>query len=86
MPALTMPTAKELWNLCRYQTMTAVAEKYGLTRQAMVAMFQQEGLMQSGKRCPSPAEIEAAKKELQAKWDEETRMDRWVGRRGRRLV
>jgi len=87
MPAVTMPSAKELWTLCRYQpSMKTVADRYGLTVQAMVAMFQQEGLMKSGKRCPSPAEIEDAKRELQSRWDETTRMERWVGRRGRRLV
>lgn len=86
MPAMTLPNAKELWTLCRYQPMKAVADKYGVTVQGMVAMFQQEGLMKSGKKCPSPAEIEDAKRELQSKWDEQTRMERWVGRRGRRLV
>ena len=86
MPVLTMPNAKELWTLCRYQQMKSVADKYGITVQAMVAMFQQEGLMKSGKKCPSPAEIEDAKRELQSRWDEQTRMERWVGRRGRRLV
>ncbi len=86
MPVLTSPTAQQLWTLCKYQPMKQVADKYQMTVQGMVAMFQQEGLMRSGRKCPSPAEIEAAKKEIQAKWDEATCMERWVGRRGRRLV
>lgn len=85
MPVLSPPTTEELWILCRHHQMKWVAQKYNLTTQEMVARFKQSGLM-GGAKCPSPEEIEREKRLLQSRWDEQTRMERWVGRRGRRLV
>lgn len=85
MPVMTAPTTEELWTLCRYHRMKDIAAKYRLTTQEMVARFKQAGLM-GGARCPSPDEIEREKQLLQSRWNEQTRMERWVGRRGRRLV
>lgn len=61
----------------------AVANQHGMTRQRLVALFQQSGLLPSGSgaRDPSKEEIQKACRELQDQWTPEQARARWVGSR-----
>ena len=75
-----------LWRQCQTETIAAVAKRVGKTRQGLLAEFQQAGLYGNAVRDPSPRQIKQACLMLQSRWDETTRMERWIGSRRPKIL
>ena len=85
MPSLavagTGKTLERMWQECQTETVSTVAQRNGLTRQQLVALFQQSGHLGGGNRDPSRAEIRQACQALKRRWSEEQAKSRYVGAR-----
>lgn len=79
MPAICMPPVEELWRMCKRERPMAVAQKYGMTRQNLTALFDQHGLTGRGNGDPDQAEIVRLREQIKAGWSESQRADRWLG-------
>ena len=85
MPSAAVPgtakTLERLWQECQAESVEIVARRHNLTRQSLVALFQQSGLIGGGNRDPSQREIRQACRALQKRWTADQAEARWVGRR-----
>jgi transposase-like protein len=64
------------------RSLSEVAKKHGMTRQFLVSLFQQDGLIGGGgQRVPSPEEIRQECLLFRRRWTPEQRAARWVGSR-----
>jgi hypothetical protein len=85
MPSLavagTGKTLETLWRECQTESVTVVANRHNLTRQQLVAMFQQSGLAAGGNRDPSPSQIRQECRKFREKWTAEQAESRYVGSR-----
>ena len=58
-----------------------VAMRYQMTTRSLKEYLLQSGLLGSEHADPSPAEIRRRAAAIRSEWDEETRMNRWIGLR-----
>lgn len=79
----TNKTLQTLWMEAQHQTIQEVATQNGMTRQQLVALFQQSGLSEGGRgsQDPSKETIRRLCREFQEKWTPEQAVARWVGNR-----
>jgi len=77
----TGKTLERLWQECQTESVATVATRHNLTRQQLVALFQQSGLVSGGNRDPSPAEIRQECRKFKERWTAEQAKARYVGSR-----
>lgn len=75
------PEVLAAWEMCKQRPLKEVAEAMGLSRQKLVALFSQEGLLGNGRKDPSPAEIAERAAWVRSRWDAETERSRWIASR-----
>jgi hypothetical protein len=68
----------QMWLECSNRTLRSVAQENGLTRQALVALFDLAGL--TGRRAadPSASEIAVAARRIRSNWTPEVERQRWI--------
>ena len=84
-----LPTVAALWEMCNHLPMKSVAAMHGMTVQALVGEFKENGLLGNRKgRDPSPSEIAERARLIREvgfgkypPWDEETERKRWIAAR-----
>jgi hypothetical protein len=70
-----------LWNECSNKKLSQVAAENGLTKQALVALFDQTGLTGRQPADPGPNEIAAAAAAIRREWTPEVEAARWIAAR-----
>ena len=73
--------AIHLWNECSRKKLSVVAAENGLSKQALVALFDTSGLTGRQPADPGPNEIAAAAAAIRAEWTPEVEAARWIAAR-----
>ena len=71
----------QMWEECNHQKLSEVAARHNLTKQALVALFDQAGLTGRTPADPGPSEIAAAAAAIRAEWSQEVETARWIAAR-----
>lgn len=71
----------DLWNECSRKKLSVVAAENGLTKQALVSLFDQSGLTGRQAADPGPNEIAAAAAAIRREWTPEVEAARWIAAR-----
>ena len=70
-----------MWEQCETMRLSEVAEMNGLSKQALVALFDQAGLTGRTPADPSPSDIAAAAAQIRREWTPEQEKARWIAAR-----
>ena len=70
-----------MWEECTHRKVAAVARRHGLTRQQLVALFDQTGLTGRKASDPGPDEIDAATRSIRSEWTPDQERARWIAAR-----
>ena len=71
----------DLWNECSHKKLGQVAAENNLSKQELVALFDQTGLTGRQPADPGPSEIAAAAAAIRAEWTPEVEAARWIAAR-----
>ena len=70
-----------LWQQVQKKNLRTVALSNGMTTRELKENLRQIGLLNPADADPSPDEIKRRAAAIRSEWDEETRMNRWIGLR-----
>jgi hypothetical protein len=71
----------DLWNECSRKKLGQVAQENNLSKQQLVAMFDQSGLTGRRPADPGPNEIAAVAASIRQEWTPEVEAARWIAAR-----
>lgn len=72
---------QQMWEECSHEKLSVVAARHNLTKQALVALFDQAGLTGRTEADPGPEEIAAAAAEIRRGWTPDQERARWIAAR-----